>query len=110
MGGRSVAFFFGFIIRHTSWLGGTNKKNVELHPGVAACVVTRLDVCCHAVAASPAWCRQRQSASKQQVLGSARVFLCTIASTSRMIREFEEITSETLKVHTVIVDECGCTP
>jgi hypothetical protein len=38
------------------------------------------------------------------------LILCTIASTSRLIREWEENVGEPLVVHTVIVDECGCTP
>ncbi|CAJ1344328.1 unnamed protein product, partial [Effrenium voratum] len=48
--------------------------------------------------------------SKEAVLASARVFLCTIASSSRMLREWEEAMGSELRVHTVIVDECGCTP
>ena len=52
------------------------------------------------------------------MLVSARVFLCTIASTSRgdaaqrmtcdrgMLREWEEAMGSELQVHTVVVDEC----
>lgn len=36
--------------------------------------------------------------------------LCTIASTGRLLREYEERHGEPVRVHTIIVDECGCTP
>ena len=39
-----------------------------------------------------------------------QLILCTIASTSRLLREWEEFVAKPLLVHTVIVDECGCTP
>eukprot|EP00931_Biecheleriopsis_adriatica_P064713 TRINITY_DN39439_c0_g1_i3.p1 TRINITY_DN39439_c0_g1~~TRINITY_DN39439_c0_g1_i3.p1 ORF type:complete len:928 (-),score=251.86 TRINITY_DN39439_c0_g1_i3:2-2689(-) len=71
---------------------------------------SRLDTYCAAATSSPEWCRQQTQAGKEQVLARSRVFLCTIASTSRMLREWEEATGEDLRVHTVIVDECGCTP
>lgn len=37
--------------------------------------------------------------------------LCTIASTSRLLREWEEVVGgeEPLELHTAIIDECGCT-
>ena len=38
------------------------------------------------------------------------MILCTIAATGRLIREWDEATYQPLRVHTVIVDECGCTP
>ena len=45
------------------------------------------------------------------VLGSARIVLCTVASTGRFIRDWQEQRpDDPLVVHTVIVDECGCTP
>ena len=40
----------------------------------------------------------------------AQVLLCTIASTSRLLREWEEKCTTPLTIHTAIVDECGCTP
>jgi len=40
----------------------------------------------------------------------AQVLLCTIASTSRLLREWEEKCTAPLTIHTAIVDECGCTP
>jgi len=43
------------------------------------------------------------------VMQGAEIILCTIASTSRLLREWEERTGEQLTVHTAIVDECGCT-
>eukprot|EP00435_Cladocopium_sp_Y103_P023344 s762_g5.t1 len=70
----------------------------------------RLDRYCTSAAAAPKWCEQRAQESKEAVLVSARVFLCTIASTSRMLREWEEAMGSELHVHTVVVDECGCTP
>lgn len=55
-----------------------------------------------AIAAGPA---------HKQAMVEAEIYLCTIASTSRMIREWEESSpGEPLKMHTIIVDECGCTP
>ncbi|CAJ1421361.1 unnamed protein product, partial [Effrenium voratum] len=71
---------------------------------------TRLDEYCAKVAAAPKWWEQQAKESKEAVLASARVFLCTIASSSRMLREWEEAMGSELRVHTVIVDECGCTP
>jgi len=44
-----------------------------------------------------------------RVMGEAQIILCTIASTSRLLREWEEQVGDDLNVHTVIVDECGCT-
>lgn len=70
----------------------------------------RLERYCTSAAAAPKWCEQRAQESKEAVLVSARVFLCTIASTSRMLREWEEAMGSELQVHTVVVDECGCTP
>jgi hypothetical protein len=46
---------------------------------------------------------------KGDVMQSAQILLCTIASTSRLLREWEEQCGEPLVTHTVIVDECGCT-
>lgn len=44
-----------------------------------------------------------------QVVRAARILLCTVASTSRMVREWDEHQDAPLRLHTVIVDECGCT-
>jgi len=46
---------------------------------------------------------------KADVLRSSHIMLCTIASTSRLLREWEENCQDPLTTHTVIVDECGCT-
>ena len=46
---------------------------------------------------------------KGEVLRRATILLCTIASTSRMMREWEEHVDGPLSVHTAIIDECGCT-
>jgi len=46
---------------------------------------------------------------KADVLRNSHIMLCTIASTSRLLREWEENCQEPLQTHTVIVDECGCT-
>eukprot|EP00913_Durusdinium_trenchii_P009880 g9273.t1 len=70
----------------------------------------RMERYCARVAATPQWWEKRAQESKGQVLVSAKVFLCTIASTSRMLREWEEAMGSQLHVHTVVVDECGCTP
>jgi len=47
--------------------------------------------------------------SRGDVMGGSLILLCTIASTSRLLREWEESVGEPLVTHTVIVDECGCT-
>lgn len=48
---------------------------------------------------------------KGELMMGCRLILCTIASVSRLLREWEEHASgNPLVVHTVIVDECGCTP
>eukprot|EP00928_Gymnodinium_smaydae_P075244 TRINITY_DN5824_c0_g1_i1.p1 TRINITY_DN5824_c0_g1~~TRINITY_DN5824_c0_g1_i1.p1 ORF type:complete len:1306 (-),score=362.37 TRINITY_DN5824_c0_g1_i1:108-4025(-) len=65
---------------------------------------------CTTATSSPEWCKQQQASSKQAVLDRSRIFLCTIASSSRLLREWEEVQGSPLSVHTVIVDECGCTP
>ena len=44
------------------------------------------------------------------LMEKCQLILCTIASTSRLLREWEEFVAKPLLVHTVIVDECGCTP
>ncbi|KAJ1490723.1 P-loop containing nucleoside triphosphate hydrolase protein, partial [Baffinella frigidus] len=46
---------------------------------------------------------------KSEVLQGTQIFLATIASTSRLLKEWEENVGEDLVIHTVIVDECGCT-
>jgi hypothetical protein len=47
---------------------------------------------------------------KAKILLNSRIILCTIATTSGMIREWEErCPDEALDIHTVIVDESGCT-
>ena len=46
---------------------------------------------------------------KEEVLSRSLIMLCTIASTGRLLREWEENCSQPLNTHTVIVDECGCT-
>jgi hypothetical protein len=48
--------------------------------------------------------------AEKQILEKSSIILCTIASTSLLMRKWEEIYGEVLRVHTVIVDECGCTP
>jgi hypothetical protein len=49
---------------------------------------------------------------RSECLLQARIWLCTIASSSRLLREYDECTgtSGQLRVHTAIIDECGCTP
>ena len=44
------------------------------------------------------------------LMEKCQIILCTIASTSRLLREWEENVKKPLQVHTVVVDECGCTP
>ena len=44
------------------------------------------------------------------LMEKCQLVLCTIASTSRLLREWEEHVKQPLRVHTVVVDECGCTP
>ena len=44
-----------------------------------------------------------------EILQNCNVILCTIASTSRLLREWQDVCGENLCIHTVIVDECGCT-
>eukprot|EP00397_Hematodinium_sp_SG-2012_P004179 GEMP01004190.1.p1 GENE.GEMP01004190.1~~GEMP01004190.1.p1 ORF type:complete len:1162 (+),score=330.64 GEMP01004190.1:287-3772(+) len=51
------------------------------------------------------WC----SGQKRVLFEEARIFLCTIASTSRMMREWQEECGEEVDIHTIVVDECGCT-
>lgn len=46
---------------------------------------------------------------KGEVMANTKIILCTIASTKRLVREWMAETGEDLRVHTVIVDECGCT-
>jgi len=48
--------------------------------------------------------------TEKEVCTRAKIFLCTIASTGRLMREWQQHTGRSLQVHTVIVDECGCTP
>ncbi|KAJ1468228.1 hypothetical protein T484DRAFT_1856115 [Baffinella frigidus] len=51
-------------------------------------------------------------AARSEILGErTQVFLCTIASTSRLLKLWEEHFGKLhpLNIHTVIVDECGCT-
>ena len=43
------------------------------------------------------------------LMEKCQLVLCTIASTSRLLREWEEHVKQPLRVHTVVVDECGCT-
>ena len=51
-----------------------------------------------------------QEKAKLGVLKAARIILCTIASTPRLMRDWDELMpNEPLEVHTIIVDECGCT-
>ena len=52
---------------------------------------------------------QIASGCKSDVLRNSLIMLCTIASTGRLLREWEENCREPLNTHTVIVDECGCT-
>mmetsp|Transcript_28537 Transcript_28537/g.45829 ORF Transcript_28537/g.45829 Transcript_28537/m.45829 type:complete len:1349 (-) Transcript_28537:902-4948(-) len=46
---------------------------------------------------------------QSEILGSSNIILCTIASTSRLLREWQEVCGKKPRIHTVIVDECGCT-
>ena len=46
---------------------------------------------------------------QSEILGNANIILCTIASTSRLLREWQEVCGKKPRIHTVIVDECGCT-
>jgi hypothetical protein len=50
------------------------------------------------------------NACKADVLLNSRIMLCTIATTSGMLREWQDTCpDEPLHTHTVIVDESGCT-
>lgn len=46
---------------------------------------------------------------QSEILGNSNIILCTIASTGRLLREWTEVCGKAPKIHTVIVDECGCT-
>eukprot|EP00439_Symbiodinium_sp_Y106_P046624 s1853_g5.t4 len=59
----------------------------------------RVERYCAAAAASPEWCSQRAQDSKQATLHEARILLCTIASTSRVVlRSVFKIASEALEL------------
>ena len=47
---------------------------------------------------------------KAETMEDTQILLCTVASTVRLLREWEETVGSPLFTHTVIVDECGCTP
>ena len=57
---------------------------------------------------SPEWCATRTDIGKFRAIGRAKVVLCTIASTSTLLRECGHIFDGDSKIHTVIVDEAGC--
>ena len=57
---------------------------------------------------SPEWCATRTDIGKFRAIGRAKVVLCTISSTSTLLRECGDILDEDSKIHTVIVDEAGC--
>ena len=59
---------------------------------------------------SPEWCYAQTEAAKVRMLYNARVYLCTIASTSHLLRECGALFDNEVQLHTVIVDESGCTP
>ena len=46
---------------------------------------------------------------QSEILRNSNIILCTIASTGRLLREWTEVCGKAPKIHTVIVDECGCT-
>ena len=91
-------------------IGATARKHlldakIESHPKVRALAATSLGGFQSKAALSAA------ESVRGDLMSRCRLILCTIASTSRLLREWEEFAPRApLDVHTVIVDECGCTP
>ena len=91
-------------------IGATARKHlldakIESHPKVRAVAATSLGGFQSEAALEAA------ESVRGDLMSRCRLILCTIASTSRLLREWEEFAPRTpLDVHTVIVDECGCTP
>ena len=76
----------------------------ESHPRVRAVAAASLGGF-----ASPA-ALEAAAEVRGDLMQKCQLILCTIASTARLLREWEEHVQAPLQVHTVIVDECGCTP
>ena len=91
-------------------IGATARKHlldakVEAHPKVRALAATSLGGFQSKEAVECA------KSIRGELMFRCNLILCTIASTSRLLREWEEHNQNaSLNVHTVIVDECGCTP
>ena len=91
-------------------IGATARKHllaakIEAHPKVRAVAATSLGGFQSKAALEAA------ESVRGDLMVRCRLILCTIASTSRLLREWEEFGNRApLDVHTVIVDECGCTP
>ena len=91
-------------------IGATARKHlldakIESHPKVRAVAAASLGGFQSKAALSAA------ESVRGDLMSRCRLILCTIASTSRLLREWEEFAPHApLDVHTVIVDECGCTP
>ncbi|KAK3273602.1 hypothetical protein CYMTET_18168 [Cymbomonas tetramitiformis] len=66
--------------------------------------------CCRMAAIGKALLESSATQVRGTVLQETQILLCTIASTGRLMREWEDACGEELQVHTVVVDECGCTP
>ena len=54
------------------------------------------------------WCSTRAEINKLRAVGRAKVILCTISSSSTLLRECGSLLEEDMRIHTVIVDEAGC--
>jgi|AntAceMinimDraft_1070359.scaffolds.fasta_scaffold14458_2 hypothetical protein len=90
-------------------IGVTARKHLldtktEAHPRVRAVAAASLGGF-----GSPA-ALEAAASVRGALMQNCQLILCTIASTSRLIREWEEHVQAPLQVHTVVVDECGCTP
>ena len=90
-------------------IGATARRHLldaktEAHPRVRAIAAASLGGF-----QSPAAITAAKSV-KCALMDDCQLILCTIASTSRLLREWEEHVKTPLRVHTVVVDECGCTP
>jgi hypothetical protein len=90
-------------------IGSTARKHlldakVESHPKVRAVAAASLGGFQSEAALDAA------KSVRGDLMEKCQLVLCTIASTSRLLREWEEHVKQPLRVHTVVVDECGCTP
>ena len=90
-------------------IGSTARKHlldakVESHPKVRAVAAASLGGFQSEAALEAA------KSVRGDLMEKCQLVLCTIASTSRLLREWEEHVKQPLRVHTVVVDECGCTP